>query len=883
MFNFVKASAEWKRGLYKYAAFEDGCIAELESHLREEFERLKGLGINDEEAFAAAAASIGRPESIALDYSKTDAAGPGRAASRQARGLLLPLLRSHFIFAWRKLLRHKGYSLINISGLSAGMACCILLFSYVQDELAFDRHHENRARIYRLIAGRTAPGGTALDVVTPPPLGPALVAEFPQVSRTARFLRSDNPMPLIIKGDRRFYENGFCFVDAGVFDIFTIPFVRGNRETALQKPNTVVITDRIARKYFGDDNPLGQTLGFNAALDLEVTGVIETAPSNSTLQYDFLASFSTLAGWLGKDFVDDWRNNTCQTYALLSDKASAEALARELPGFVRKHLGEADSFKTLRLQPLGRIHLFSFSDYGLSSTGDIREIYLLSGAAILILLIACLNYVNLTSARAVLRSREVGLRKAVGASRGQLIQQFFGEAFLMTGVTVAAAAVLVPLGRPFLSALMGRNLAASSAQDFRIWLGPIALILLAMFISSGVLAFLLSSFEPAAGLKGQRTGVAIKAPVRRFLVVIQFALAITLLIGTRIVSSQLDFVRRSPAGFEKDGILVIPIRNETLRQNPEPLKTRVRQQPGVQSVATASLLPGGPVGKTRYRMEAGSEEGTISMLWIDPDFISTLGLEVIAGRDFSKRFRNDASESVILNETAIRGLGWRTPADAVGRTLVVAGRDKGTVIGVVKDFHVTSMHREIESVAMILWPWSNYALVRVDETRRPDTLARLKDVWRELDPDHPMTYSFLGDNFERHYQSDRRLGKATGYFSWLAVFVACLGLFGLAAFAAEQRTREIGIRKVLGARTSSIVGRQLKETLVVVCWANLAAWPIGYLVMADWLRSFAYRAPIRLGPFIGAGWLALSTAILTVGIQAIKAAAADPVMSLRHE
>jgi putative ABC transport system permease protein len=470
-----------------------------------------------------------------------------------------------------------------------------------------------------------------------------------------------------------------------------------------------------------------------------------------------------------------------------------------------------------------------------------------------------------------------------GATKRQLVQQFLGEALLLTGLALVVAVFLAELGMPHFTALIGRRLTIDFERNVWLWLGPIAIGLFVGLLSGSYPAFFLSTFQPLDTLKAHlKTGSA-GATLRKALVVVQFTLTITLMIGTGVVYDQLNFMQHKRLGFEKDQVLVAPIRDQNLRQNPEPLKSRLRQYPGILHVGAAALLPGGPVGKTRFRAEAGSNKGTMSMLWVDQDFISALGMELIAGRDFSKNFATDATDAVILNEEAIKQLGWIVPAEAIGKSFELVGSKKGTIIGVVRDFHFTSLHRQIEPVVLHIWPWLNYVLVRVDAAHLPGILGDLEDIWQEFDPNHPFTFTFLDDNFDRFYQSEKRLGQVSSYFSLLAIFVACSGLFGLASFTAEQRTKEIGIRKVLGASVARIVLLLSQDFLKLVLAAIVVALPIAYFAMNRWLLNFAYRIDLQWWVFALAGGLALLIAMLTVCTQAIKAALANPVESLRYE
>jgi putative ABC transport system permease protein len=857
-------------------------LVEFESHVRDEVEDLVREGWNSEEAFRTV---IGSVEGLGvLDHEFTKSRAVRGFTCAKILRMILPALTCNYLkTALRKIRRQTGYSLINTAGLAVGMACCVLILLYVQHEWSFDRYHENSRRIFRLVAERKTPDGTRFDATTPPPLGPALTRDLPSVAQVVRFLSPDNPTPLVARGDARFYEKKFVFADPSVFIVFTMPFLEGDPETALRKPYAVVLTASMARKYFGRSDPLGKTLRFNNAFDLEVTGVVADPPSNSILQFDLLASFETAYDWLGKDFLDDWENNTCQTYALLAGQAPPDVLARQLPGIIEKHLGSASTLKRLHLQPLRRIHLFSDVDYGLPSAGDIHRLFLLFGIAIFILLIACINFVNLTTVSSTARSREIAVRTLMGATKTDLVRQFFWESLLKTAVALGLALAFVRLGLPRLGALVGTDLSRFAASHWQAWAAPIGIALLAGFLAGSAPAFILSSVMPLNNLKGPLMPATGRSWLRKGLVVVQFALMTVLIIGTWLVHNQLTFMERTPLGFDKDQVIVIPIRDQSLRQDLEGLKRRLLQRPGVTGVGAAALLPGGPTGKTRFRAEGTLEAGTMSMLWVDQDFIKTLGITLAAGRDFSRDFTTDASASFILNEAAVTQLGWRFPADAIGKSFELLGGKKGAIIGVVKDFNFVSLHRKIEPLVLHIWPWLNYVLVRVRGAPYSTVLADIETLWPEFEPGYPFTYFFLSDNFERFYQAEKQLREASLLFSLLGIVIGCLGLLGLTAVAAEQRTKEIGVRKVLGASVPGLVMLLARELLALVLLANVVAWPLAYYALSLWLRDYSYRITVGWNVFLLTGILTLVIASATLSYRSIKTAKANPVDSLRYQ
>jgi len=712
------------------------------------------------------------------------------------------MFRNYLTIAVRNLVRHKIYSFINISGLAIGMACCILILLFVQDELSYDGYHEKAGQIYRIVVERHAKGKMKSTVSTPAPMAPALLNDFPEIVHVVRFFNQDNPTPLVRYGDKRFYEKRFFFTDANVFDVFPFPLIRGSAQTALQEPFSVVITEEMARKYFGDEDPLGKVLTFKNWLDLKITGVLQNLPPHSHRRFDFLASFATLEKWLGKDFMSNWYNNMCRNYVLLPRNYPAVELEKRFPTFIGKYFGEdTEALGKLYLQPLKRIHLYSKRDYGMASAGDIQQIYILSTIACFVLLIACINSMNLSTASSAQRAKEVGIRKVVGARRMQLVRQFLGETLLLAFIALLLAIALVELTLPLFNGFTGKEL-MMDYRDIRGVLGLGGIVLLVGIVAGSYPAFFLAAFQPV------------------------------------------------------------------------------------------EILPGGPVGQMTFRAESSPvhpDPLTMRMLWVDHDFIETLGIELGPGRNFSKDHPTDATEAFILNETAVKQLGWESPGAAIGKPFErIYGpkpdeRVTGRIIGVAKDFHFRSLRFDIEPLVIHLWPWLNYIIVRVQPDHVPSTLAFLERTWQKFDPNHPFEYYFLDDRFASLYRAEESLGQISGAFATLAIFVACLGLFGLAAFTAEQRTKEIGIRKVLGASISGIVLLLSKEFTKLVLVSNLIAWPIAYWAMNRWLQDFAYRIHIGVGTFLLAGVLALIIALLTVSFQAIKAALANPVKALRYE
>ena len=801
------------------------------------------------------------------------------------------MFKNYMKIAWRNIVRHKGYSFINIFGLAAGIACCILIMVWVQNEVSFDRFHSKSDRIYRLYNELTLNGQTRTAPVTSAPLAPALRQSFPEVEAAVRMSSYGNTA--VKYGEREFRENQVYLADDSIFAVFSFPMIQGDPKSALSAAYTAVITEKTARRYFGSENPLGKVLKFGDGYEYAVTGVIKDIPGNSHLDIDILCSFAT---WISqnKPEAEMWGRISFSTYVLLAPgtdmkrfTAKMERLTDEKIGNDLKKVGGSLRFF---LQPLTRIHLHSNFEMDFSNAGDIRTVYLFSAVAIFILLIACINFINLATARYANRALEVGLKKTLGASRGSLVRQFLGETFFVTFLAVLFACLMATLALPLLSSISGQEFSAV------IFLQPLYLLSFALFvILVGVVAgsypaFFLSSFDPIQTLKGKLKGGAAGSLFRRILVVSQFAISIALVIGTLIISDQNRFIRNKDLGFDKAHVLVLP-----LPQNKSISSAAVREEmastPGVVHAGLSDELPGTGFKMTNFIPEGRSEKEALLMqrMDIDDQFLPALGMQIVRGRNFSRRMKTDAAEAVLINETAAARLGWKDPLgkrfsrqlrrpDGQQRTLTFK------IIGIVKDFHTLSMHEKIEPLLIANNPESLALLsLRLQAGDMQGTISRLKEKWQQLYPGQIFDSFFLDESFGRMYEAEERFNKIFTSFSVLAVLISCLGLFGLAAYMTEKRTKEVGIRKVLGASTLRIMMLLTNEFSKWVLAANVIAWPLAYYFMNRWLQTFAYRTAIGPGIFLISGLAALSVALLTVGYQSIRAARANPVDSLRYE
>ncbi len=807
------------------------------------------------------------------------------------------MLRNYLLIALRNLTRHKTFSMINIIGLSVGLACCITVFIFIQDELRYDAFHTNANRIYRLVNEREADGKHNTIALTPPAYGPALQAEFPEVTQSVRFF--DMREPLVAYGDKKFFEPGFLLADAPVFEVFSFSLIKGDPKTALQAPHSLVITEKTAKKYFANEDPIGKTLTVAGDLKFTVTGVMRDLPAQSHLEITCLGAFNALKDFVEPKRLESWGWSQFYTYIMLADKDNLTGLKAKLPAFVRRHVDpenfkEGNRYQT-HLQLLTDIHLHSSEvEYDIVRKGDSMYVYAFSAVAFFALLIACFNFMNLSTARSVLRAKEVGLRKVVGASRSQLIGQFMGESLLMTALALALSVGLVWLMLPVFNQWSGKALTLHSLFNVQSLVGLLGVAVIVGLLAGSYPAFFLSAFQPVRVLKGpltlhQQSGISL----RKLLVVVQFMVSTVLIISTVVVFRQLTYLQQKNLGFSKEQLIQLPLRNGEMRRGYERIKSELNRYPGIASSTACYGLPGSLFAGDGIRLPGKDREFSINMFVVDHDYIPTLDIKLAAGRNFSRSFGTDTAQGFILNETAVRTLGLGTPAAAIGQAVqwrkwVAPGTadslKQGTVIGVVKDFHYKSLHQKIEPLVLHIFP-GGFAdvVVKVRPENTAATLQFLQQKWQALASDWPFEYTFLDEQFARKYESEQSFSKVFGLFTVLSIFISCLGLFGLVSFITTQRTKEIGIRKVLGASVTGIILLLSRDFLKLVLLAFVIAAPIAWYAMDQWLINFAYRIDISANVFIVAGLAALVIALLTVSFQAIKAALANPVKSLRSE
>lgn len=806
------------------------------------------------------------------------------------------MIQNYLKIAIRNLLRNKVFSAINIVGLALGIATCLVIMLFVYDELSYDRFNEKADRIFRVVFKASINDGKINEANVMPPTAQVLKNDYPEVLAATRLRTSGSPE--IVYQNKKFKEHDFASVDANFFDVFTLPLLKGDAKTALREPNTAVITQDFAKKYFGDEDPIGKVLFIKSWNEsYKVTGLIDKVPHNAHFHFDI---FGSLAGVKDAQAAS-WMSSGYFTYLVLPEGFDYKVLEAKLPQIIKKYMGpqiqtamgmslsqflQKGNQLGLFLQPLTSIHFDEGYTGTLEPSGNIQYVYIFGAIAVFMLLIACINFMNLSTAGASKRAKEVGVRKVLGSVKQDLINQFLFESILLSVVALLLSLMLVQLSLPIFNDLAEKDLQLDFLRNPLLLIAFLVFGLLVGVLAGSYPAFFLSSFNPVEVLKGKFKLAGKSISLRSGLVVFQFFISIALIIGTTVVYQQIKFIQSKDLGYTKDQLLIM--RNTwSLGKNEEVFRQQILQDPRVLSVSSAGYLPAGPSDSNN---SLGYPDGDDSQIMrtleykIDEQYIPTMGMKIIAGRNFSKDFATD-STAMIINETAAKAFGWGK--NAVGHTITRLKNNDGLkvtyrIIGVVKDFHFKSLHESITPLLMV--SEKTYGLtIKVKGKDVEGLLASLKNQWQKFNVEEPFSYAFMDELFEKTYQSEQKISVILSIFSGLTIFVACLGLFGLATFTAEQRTKEIGVRKVLGASVSQIVTLLSKEFLKLVLIACGFAFPIGYWLMNKWLQDFAYRIEISAWIFVLAGILALFIALLTISYQAIKAALANPVTSLRTE
>ena len=798
------------------------------------------------------------------------------------------MLKNYLKVILRNLKEQKGYSFINIASLAIGLSCCLLIMLYIRYEFSYDKYHNDAQYIYRLV--REHQGELTWYNSSEHPLAASLKEDFPEVVKATRVKKNDE-VGVVEHESKRFNEAGIYFVDQDFLDIFTFPLLSGDVRTALKEPFSVLITQEMAEKYLGNEEPMGKTLRIKEwyggkKYDYKIRGVLENIPQNSHFRFDFLVSYNTLYTLKrgGIDSVETWDYYEPKTYVRLASPADPIELEGKFPAFLRKYKGEESASERLHLQPLTGIHLGGNLLFELETNSDMRYIYLFSAIAFFIMLIACLNYVNLSVARSTKRAVEVGMRKVVGANKAQLVRQFLVESIAFSILAFLISFLLVDLVLSAFGSLIERNLTLSLSQDLDMVLVFLGLAVFIGFLSGSYPAFYISSFHPIQVIKGTlKIGSKSSAVFRNSLVVVQFAVSIILIVCTFVIHNQLNYIRNRNLGFDREQIVTVYTMDRNLKSNPESLKKELLKNPGILGASASLDLP---ITVRRTSNVEWDEQGErrksgLYFTFVDYDYFKVYDMEVVKGRSFSEDFPTDKEQAVVINETAARNLGWEEP---VGRRIYSQGREF-TVIGMIKDFHFQSLYRRIDPLVFLFYEGRgiDYFSIKVNPSNIPSTIDFIEEKCRRFSPEFPFQYAFLDERVDGIYKAEQRLGRSFNIFTFIALSIACLGLIGLASFISEQKRKEIGIRKVLGADIRSIIGLLAREYVKCVAVAVVIAWPIGYFVMSRWLQNFAYRISIGIEVFILSGLLAFVFALLTVSYQSIKAAVANPADSLRYE
>ncbi len=808
------------------------------------------------------------------------------------------MLKNYITTAFRNLIKHKSYSLINISGLAIGVMAFILIMLYVRDELSYDRYSPDAERIYRVATRGVMQGGEFNMAVSPAPVGAAFVNEIPGVLRSTRVRNFG--YPVIRYEDKVFSEELWFTADSTFFDVFGIELIKGNKKTALTEPNTVVITQTTAERYFGSDDPIGKVFTSDQQRDYVVTGLVEDPPHNTHFHYDFLASLMSYPG-AANDPI--WVSNNFYTYILLDPNTSTEQVEAEFPGMILKYAGpQIEQFMGVSweqlteqgaeygfyLQPITDIHLHSNLEYEVEPNGNSTYVTIFSVVALFILILACINFMNLATARSAKRAREVGVRKTLGSTRGQLIQQFLTEAILLSLISFILALVLVQLLLPAYSDLVGIRLSLGLFSDAIILPTLILMILLVGTVSGSYPAFFLASFNPVKVLKGSAQAKGRNSWLRSGLVIFQFIISITLFTGTMVVYNQLNYIQDKELGYDKSNVVIVE-KTDDIGRHINAFKEDLLQDPRILAVSNSTSLIGHNTNNNLHQVQGEPAENgmLISTFFIDDYYADAYSIEMADGRFFSLDQPAD-SLKVVINETAAENLQI---GDPIGRSLLRPGGPNGEmrsfeIIGIMKDFHFQSLHSQIRSMALYRFGsrgFGRYTAVRIPEADMIGTLGYIEEVWKKYAVDQAFEYTFLDDDFNQLYVAEERTKQIATIFSVIAIFIASLGLFGLASFIVEQRTKEIGIRKVLGASVANIYMLLSVDILKLIIIATVLSWPISFMTMGRWLENFAYRIEFSHLTFLGAGLLAFIIALATVTTQAIKAANSNPVDSLKYE
>jgi putative ABC transport system permease protein len=803
------------------------------------------------------------------------------------------MLRNYFTVAFRNISKDKFYSIINVFGLTLGIASCLFIAIYITDELSYDRFHSEAERTYRINEFILTEGSGERSSSVPFPVGTTLAEDYsPMIETQVRLFDFQSPTLLITEREskKEFNEPNILFVDSTFFHVFDgYELIKGNKETALAKPHSVLLTESTAQRYFGNEDPMGKLLQLEGREELIVTGVMPNPPGNAHFSFDMLVSFSTLRSFFNGQYPDTWYWNPCWTYIVLKDGVSPADLEKQFPAFIQKYFPEFIRAETkMTLQPLTDIHLKSDLEFEMQANSSEENIYVFSIIGLVILFIACMNFMNLSTARSAKRAKEVGLRKTLGSQRSQLVAQFLMESLIIALVAIVLSLLITVLGMPAFNDLAEKSISLEMLLH-PVILTILAAIFLVVGIGSGLYpAFVLSSFVPIKVLKDASVKGGRGAMLRKTLVVAQFALSIIMIISTVIAIDQLNFLRKSDTGFNPEQVLYISSLRTPITQTYHAFKKEMENRPDVESVTGILDVLGSKHQGDNFRFEGMDKSKLFSVMWVNHDFFKTFGLDMAAGRPFMETMTTDDSLTLIVNEALAKQFNW-TPEEAIGRSFEYQ-RFKGEIVGVVEDFNFVSKHKRIEPLVIQLRSNPNhfnfslkYVALKLNTTDLRSTVEAIEEKWKTLAPGRPFDYFFLDQELDKLYKDEEKLSKVAGIFSVLAVIVACLGLFALASFMTEERKKEIGIRKVMGGSVSQIVFLLSRDFSGLIALAFVIACPLAWYAIHAWLNNFAFHVEVSWVIFVSVGVVTLLIALLTISYRALQAAYANPVKTLRHE
>ncbi len=881
MFELDTSIKEWKRSLRKNPGYEDGDIEELESHLRDRIDALIDEGESEENAFRIASSEIGDVKQIATEFYKTTTTKPYLETDS---GINLGILSNFVKISRRNLFRNKLYSSLNILGLVIGITSALFIYLFIQNELNYDTFHENGDRIYKVNRVIERETETSTTGITSAPFKKGLEEDFPEMIEMATHFGPDDGVVTI--GDKNFMEPRFYMADENFFQIFSFPFLNGNPVTALEQPNTVVLSKQTAEKYFGAENPVGKTILVDGEKDFEVTGVFEFPEgTNSHFYFDLVASIQTYSNYR---FYTEWGWNQVHTYAMLSEGVDLEDINPLLPSFMNKYFGEnmteMDRRVDIMLLPLKDVYFADYLTYDWQiDHGTKSNLYVFGIIALLIIIVAGVNFINLATARSVSRAKEVGVRKTLGARQLVLFFQFMAEALMMAFIAGILSFLLVYLTQPYFEQMIGTvisvDLFAPEILFFTIGILTITGLLAGLYP-----ALFLSSFKPIKALKEKISFGTSQTFIRKGLIVFQFAISSLLIIGVIIINQQMNYISDKSLGFQPDQLIDITLNNSAARQQLPQMMEQFKTIPGVEETSVMSGSPGGFFDTYSFRVEDHEKVLTLNTLFIDDKLSEVFDLEMITGRDFDKVFSTDSASAMVINQKAVDFLGWSAD-EAVGKQIrnMYLDDEPRTVIGVVEDFHFRSLHSQIEPLAVSMSRDYRNIVLKISTDNLSSLLPQITEVWDQFSPLYPIDYRFVDEQFAQLYDSDTRQRKIFSAFSVIAIVVACLGLFGLATFNAEKRSKEMGVRKILGASIGDLLLTFNKEVLTIVGVSFFIAVPVTYFLAEEWLQNYAYRISNGMMSYLIAGVIVILLAILTVSYQTVKVAWTNPVDSLRDE